>query len=492
MFGLDIRSLGGTVRRKNGSEEGMFYHLIYYNLQEDTVILFANNSLMEPGDTVIPHLEYSAGFNYNVYNGYGLWKQPCTGTQDPASKQCWFTQFEAAGARRMFPCFDEPGGKAVFDVRVARTEGWLTLFNTPVNYTEPVEGKPDWVWDVFRTTPRMSTYTLALAIQDFQSVQADERMKIWAMSEYVEAGLADYAAVVGPHCLNSLEEIYGVKYSLEKMDMVHVNNFESAMENWGLILYDYDYLLYDPGQPDPEQDRMFDVVETVAHELAHQWFGNLVTMDWWDQLWLNEGFATYVSHVIVQEVEPSIHSWERFVAERMMYVMKRDSRPSSWALSGPVTDTEDFNRKFGLITYYKGGAVIRMMESFLGVETLNKALTSYLKDMSYTSAVEEDLFIHLEAAGLEAGVWPQTGVEDLTSVMKTWTQQAGLPLVTVTRRSDSLLEVSQSHYQNNNTAGSDRTWAVPLTWLDLNSDQQDWDQTLPDLWLVDTAAQVRF
>ena len=137
------------------------------------------------------------------------------------------------------------------------------------------------------------------------------------------------------------------------------------------------------------------VAVVVAHELAHQWFGNLVTMDWWDQLWLNEGFATYVSHVIVQEVEPNIHSWERFVAERMMYVMKRDSRPSSWALSGPVTDTEDFDRKFGLISYYKGGAVIRMVESFLGVETLNKALTSYLKDMSYSSAVEEDLFIQV-------------------------------------------------------------------------------------------------
>ena len=100
-------------------------------------------------------------------------------------------------------------------------------------------------------------------------------------------------------------------------------------------------------------------------------------------------------------------------------------------------------------------------------------------------------YCQLEAAGLEGGVWPQTGVEDLTTVMKTWTQQAGLPLVTVSRVSDSLLEVSQSHYQNNITAGSDRSWAIPLTWLDLNSAQQDWDQTLPDLWLVDTAAQVR-
>ena len=137
MFGLDIRALGGTVRRKNGSEENMFYHLIYYNLQEDTVILFANNSLMEPGDTVIPHIEYSAGLNYNVYNGYGLWKQPCTGTQDAASKQCWFTQFEAAGARRMFPCFDEPTFKSSFSLTLVYESNLTTLSNMEIDYKVP-------------------------------------------------------------------------------------------------------------------------------------------------------------------------------------------------------------------------------------------------------------------------------------------------------------------------------------------------------------------
>ena len=139
MFAIDIRKLGGKVRRQSGVEEDLKFSSISYNLQEDNIIMFATNPLMEPGDIVDLEVEYDANVNFNVFNGYGVWKQPCDGSQDPAAKHCWFTQFEAAGARQLFPCFDEPRAKATFDVRVARTEGWSTLFNTPVAYTEPVE-----------------------------------------------------------------------------------------------------------------------------------------------------------------------------------------------------------------------------------------------------------------------------------------------------------------------------------------------------------------
>ena len=132
-----------------------------------------------------------------------------------------------------------------------------------------------WVWDVFETTPIMSTYLIALAIQDFASVPAANNMTIWAMSAHVEAGYADYAAQVGPQCVAATEQLYNVPYSLSKMDMMHVNNFGGAMENWGLILYQFEWLLYDSSKPDPEDDRKYDVLETVAHELAHQWFGRL-------------------------------------------------------------------------------------------------------------------------------------------------------------------------------------------------------------------------
>ena len=120
MFAIDIKSLGGLARRKNGSEEEMFYHMIHYNLQEETVILFAGNSLLEPGDTVVPHIEYEANVNFNVMFGYGIWREPCGGSQDPGAKQCWFTMFAATGARQLLPCFDEPSAKAFFTVREGR------------------------------------------------------------------------------------------------------------------------------------------------------------------------------------------------------------------------------------------------------------------------------------------------------------------------------------------------------------------------------------
>ena len=348
-----------------------------------------------------------------------------------------------------------------------------------------------WVWDVFETTPIMSTYMIALAIQDFAAVPAANNMTIWAMSAHVEAGYADYAAQVGPQCVAATEQLYNVPYSLSKMDMMHVNNFGGAMENWGLILYEFDYLLYDSSLPDPDNDRKYDVLETIAHELAHQWFGNLVTMAWWDQLWLNEGFATYVSIRVADMVDPDIRAWDRFVANQMFYVMMRDSRANTWALSDPVTSIDDIDRKFGLISYYKGGSVIRMMESFLGLDTFNKGLEMYLKDQAYSTSIEEDLFIHLEAAALEDGVWPQDGVEDLTSVMKTWTQQPGLPVINVTRESETELRLSQGWYQNTEITSNERLWSIPVTMADLGSAvDNNWEDTSPHLWLTDVSVTV--
>ena len=232
------------------------------------------------------------------------------------------------------------------------------------------------------------------------------------------------------------------------------------------------------------------MLETVAHELAHQWYGNLVTCAWWDQLWLNEGFATYVSIVVSNIVDPEIHAWDRFVAQQMLYIMKVDSRKNAWALSDPITSIDDVDRKLGYISYYKGGAIIRMMESFLGIDTFNRAMTNYLNQLSYSVSEEEDLFLQLEAAGLEDGVWPQDGLEDLTEVMKTWTQQPGLPLVNVSRMADNQLRLSQTWYQNSDVTSNERIWSIPITWVNLAQDNIDWEDTTPDLWLNDVVREV--
>eukprot|EP00091_Calanus_sinicus_P024978 TRINITY_DN9285_c0_g1_i1.p1 TRINITY_DN9285_c0_g1~~TRINITY_DN9285_c0_g1_i1.p1 ORF type:complete len:465 (+),score=118.97 TRINITY_DN9285_c0_g1_i1:334-1728(+) len=362
----------------------------------------------------------------------------------------------------------------------------------PIARSEPVEGMDGWVWDIFETTPKMSTYTMAFAIQDFEFVSGSGNMTVWATKELIDAGYADYASIVGSDSIKFIEELFGVKYTLSKMDMVHAPNFAAgAMENWGLVLYEYDYLLYD--QSNPNDNKKWDVFDTIAHELAHQWFGNLVTMQWWDQLWLNEGFATYVSHVVGAGLEPSLNPWDRFVAEDMLYVMMEDSTSESWAISNPVVSNEDIDRKFGWITYDKGGSLIRMMESILGFDTLIKGLSSYLNNMAFMNTVEEDLFLHLEAAGLLDGKWPQDGVEDFTETMKTWTQQAGLPLVTVkkiTENGNTVVEASQTWYKDGVVGSTDQLWDIPLTMVDLSKDDNDWDETTPKAWLTDTRVEI--
>ena len=319
----------------------------------------------------------------------------------------------------------------------------------------------------------------------YWSVSGSDNVTVWATQEFIDAGYADYASLVGPDVINFLENLYGVKYSLPKMDMVNVPNFGGAMENWGLVLYEFDYLLYD--QENPDEEKRWNVIETIAHELSHQWFGNLVTMKWWDQLWLNEGFATYLSHVVVEGLDSSLDSWDRFVAERMLTVMIYDSTKVSWAVSDPVVSNQDINRKFGTFSYHKGGALIRMMESFLGVDTLVKGLSSYLTNMAFSNAEEEDLFSYLEAAGLIDGVWPQGGVEDLTESMETWTQQAGLPLVSVRKISENgktVIEASQTWYKDGVMGSTDQLWDIPLTIVDLAEEDIAWDDTTPDTWLT--------
>ena len=232
------------------------------------------------------------------------------------------------------------------------------------------------------------------------------------------------------------------------------------MENWGLVLYSKATLMFD--QEENDEEKRWRVLEVVAHELAHQWTGNLVTMKWWDQTWLNEGFASYISHLGAEALDPlgADQSWARLLVHRTHSVMRDDARADSWALSDAVTSRSDVGRKFGSITYSKGASVIRMMESILGRSTLNHGLAIYFNNMQYDSAVEEDLFRDLEAAAVLDGKWPQDGAEDFEKTMKTWTNQAGLPLVTATRVGNNLT-LEQTWYTEGE--GGERLWDIPLT-----------------------------
>jgi len=261
------------------------------------------------------------------------------------------------------------------------------------------------------------------------------------------------------------------------------------MENWGLLLYGSDTLLYD--QKNPDFEAKWWVLNVVAHEVAHQWFGNLVTMAWWDQIWLNEGFAVYLSHVGSEAVDPDMNSWAWLVAIRMLPVMKEDSTEASYALSDSVTSRRDIGRKFGNITYSKGGSFIRMIEAILGFSTLMKGLSSYLSDLEFSSAQEEDLFLHLEAAGLEDGSWPQEGARSsFTESMQGWTNQAGYPLVTVERGGDKRSLILSQAWYTDNPRDTQQSWDIPINLVLIGEENTDWNDITPTTWLSEDSTVI--
>jgi len=475
--GPDITGLRGSIKTPNEEISDIEFFAIQYNLQKGVVDLLYY-AAFSPEDILTLDIDFEANLP-GGRNWIGLYKEKCSEGSD---LYCWFTQFEATGARQAFPCRDEPDKKAVFDIQVGRRADLplRTLANMPLAHSEELEGGI--IMDTFQTTPVMSSYLIAFAIQDYSSVGGSGNLTVWANDDQVAAGLADFSAEIGPEVIQFYSDTFNMPYSLPKMDMVAVLNKGGAMENWGLILYSVDSLLYDASTPDEE--KKWRVAEVVAHEIAHQWFGNLVTLAWWDQTWLNEGFATYVSHMGAYSLGPEYHSWGRMVVHRMFRVMMDDSKDDSWPMTGPPRDGGDVGEKFGSITYHKGASVIRMMEGILGKETLYAGLASYLYDLQYSNAVEEDLFGNLEIAGLSSGSWPQGDRLFFTQTMQTWTNQIGYPLVSVDV-TDGVMAISQSWYRDDHPDSTEQLWDIPITWVELgdNTPDTEWEDVTPMTWL---------
>ena len=353
----------------------------------------------------------------------------------------------------MFPCFDDPIYKVPFDVTVRVPQGNEVFFNTPEKKRSVVDGKTK---VEFETSKRMPTYLVAFAIGPLETREdRSGPVPIRVISKPGGTALAGPALKIAREQLQLLSDYFGSPYPYAKLDMVAVPNFGAgAMENAGLVTFREEYLLFDEATASAKTKR--DVAMTIAHELAHHWFGNLVTMKWWDDLWLNEGFATYMESEVVDRWRPEMHA-DLELLSLTGWVMDFDALSSARAVRNPVEHTYQAMEAFDGITYVKGAAFVRMLHGWLGDTAFRNGLRAYMSEHAWGNASADDLFRALA----------RTSEKSVSDVAATFLNVPGVPLVRAElvceRSSPPKVLLSQSQYSGlGDKPASQELWRIPV------------------------------
>jgi aminopeptidase N len=391
---------------------------------------------------------------------------------DNGVKRMLSSQLEPADARRIFPCWDEPAFKATFALTVTVPRTFLAVSNMPVAREEPVA--PDKKQVAFAPTPKMSSYLFVFAAGELERLTAEaDGVTVGVVTTAGKREQGRFALENAVKLLDYYDDYFGIKYPLPKLDLIAVpGGFGGAMENWGGITFFESRLLFDPStNPDTARRGIFSV---LAHEMAHQWFGDLVTMGWWDNLWLNEGFASWMQEKAAEHFYPQWQTWLNGYGQKQ-YAMALDARRTSHPIQQPVADHSEANAAFDGITYNKGQALIRMLENHLGEGPFRSGIRKYMAAHAYGNTTTADLWQALESA---AG-------KPVTGIAASFTEQDGVPLIVaetscsgdtqrMTLRQDRFVIVPgpSSPASPPATVLPPRTWQVPISVGPLRATQQ--------------------
>ncbi len=363
------------------------------------------------------------------------------------------TQMEPVDARRMFPCWDEPVFRATFELTATIPEKWLAMSNMPIERERVVAGAGT-KQVTFKRTPSMASYLVVFAAGELEALEDEaEGVKLRILCTEGKRESARYAMESTKKILKYYNDYFGVKYPLPKLDQLATpGGFSGAMENWGGIIYNEGALLFDPKTSSEQtRERVFAV---IAHEMAHQWFGDLVTMAWWDNLWLNEGFASWMGSKISNDLNPTWQVWLR-ADKAKEQVMPLDARKGTHPIQQIVRTEEEANAAFDEITYTKGQSFLRMLEAYLGADVFRDGMRIYMKRHQFSNTTTENLWQALE----------EGSGKPVRAIAAGWTTQPGFPVVKIAAEcKDGLhaLTLTQERFTLHDPNAAPLTWKVPV------------------------------
>ena len=416
---IELQIASAVITDKQGGTAKATDIIFDQNRERVSIIL---PSQLEVGNHTL-HLKFSGYLNDQLRGFYRSRYLDAEGAEHFMAT----TQFEATDARRAIPCWDEPSVKAIFEITLVVPNQLQAISNMPVIEEVMVANGKKAV--SFEATPLMSTYLLAFVVGDLACVEGHAvggtLIRVWATKG--KEHLGQFALENSINALSYMNEYFGIDYPLPKMDHIAIPDFAAgAMENWGAITYRETALLYDPENSAAQIKQR--VLEVVAHEMAHMWFGDLVTMEWWDDLWLNESFASWMGDKTVNHLYPEWQMWTQFVSHDTNAALSLDGLRNSHSIEANVDDPAEIRELFDAISYSKGGSVLRMLENYVGPETFKKGLNIYLTDHAYSNAQGRDLWHAINDAANQSNLNFPISVIDL---MEAWIKKIGYPVLRV-------------------------------------------------------------